>query len=119
MATFRTVRGKKFRSSLGANFRTAKGRTYRGSRRLGASWRTGTRVDRLGAGNPIKTMSKKITKLSTTNAVIAIGGGGAAGYVAGGFLADALNMPEGTNGHTILRVGSTALGSMFGVNFMS
>ena len=102
MASFRTVRGRRYKSSLGATFRTVRGRRYKSS---------------LGAGKQVKSYARKIDKLSTVNTVIAIGGGGTVGFAAGSALSSALNLEE--THAKLAKVGSTAIGALMGVNFMS
>ena len=74
---------------------------------------------RLAAGQNVKNYARKVSKLDTMDALIAIGGGGAVGYMAGGALADGLDVQDGTGGHKLIRFGSTAIGAMIGVNLMS
>ena len=73
---------------------------------------------RLGAGQ-IKSIGRKISKLETTDALIAIGGGGVVGYMIGGAVADGLDIADGTGGHKLITTGSAAFGALIGVNLMS
>lgn len=104
MATFRTMKGRKFRSSLGASFRTTGGKRYRSS---------------LGAGYSLKKMSKKLDKLSTVNKAIALGGGGAAGYFVADMVIDRANLDRSEPLTKAFCFGTTAAGALAGVHFLS
>ena len=74
---------------------------------------------RLAAGQNVKNYAKKISRLDTMDALIAIGGGGTVGFMAGGALADGLDVQRGTGGYSLIRFGSTAIGAAIGINLMS
>lgn len=71
------------------------------------------------AAGQIKGIARKVERMSAVDAIISIGGGGLAGHMVGGAVADGLGVAPGTGGHNLIKYGSTIAGSVIGINLMS